>query len=544
MLCNTQQNEKDRNDEYTPEYHVDSSERKHLALNFTSFLQLLMKDSGFHSNDTKHDNPSFSRFRTLALLDASHHMICIKSNQSQNIVDEQRVFKEILVKFDFYFEAEPKMMCALERFRNKLSGHVQNRMLGAGFQLSDTEPHCVIFVDFLKDYIISENEKTVSLRQDHATFEEETNDFTTCSQVTSDANTHENAESKVIEKIAIENLMRDSTFYLLKKTEKHIIYSIAPEYMVLKLLRSSCHLPEDIQKLDHELETAKSCFHPSIRNALARITYHGQQGLLMEMVEGYTLNDLVERKPTEIKYFLKIAREIIYALLAMHSSGVAHTNMNCEHIILNPQSDSLTIIGIGSSINFNNHGTNFFNQALLDRDLHYISPEQTGRIDRVVDFRSDFYSLGVIFYKLLTGIYPIESDNALEIINLHITHTPIPANDINPGIPIPISNMISKLLEKDPENRYKSTKGIMFDLESMMSDFSTDRQISSFTLAQHDTSQSFFVSQKFRGRSKEYKNLCDIFDNFSRDTLEIVFVAGNSGVGKSLNLCEFRRIYI
>ena len=486
------------------------------SLCFTSFLRLIMKQSGYDLTSTATYNISFHRLRNLALLDSAHSLIHQKLNQSHDITEEQNLFEQILLRFDFYFEADFKMIDALEKFRINLPNCLKECMLGTDFLFSGTASCEESYAELLKSIIQFEQTKYDQQRKTIKMSEENT--------------IHMNV---FINNISIEKclLARSSTLHLLAKTEKYMIYLIVPEYMVLKVLRATNDFYEGSEKLDHELKVTKICSHPSIRSAFSRTTYHGKQGILLEMVEGYTIDNIV-LKQAEINKFLRIAKELVYALLVMHSNKIVHKNLNCDHVMFNPESSTLKIIGTGSSIGIIGQKKEPYIQTLLDRNLYHFSPERTGLINRDIDFRSDLYSLGVIFYKLLTGVYPIEGSNALEIINNHITCSPMAAHDTNPCVPVPLSDMISKLLQKDPEDRYKSTKGVVYDLELIISGFSNNKKMASITLGQHDTAESFRVSQKLRGRSNEYKTLCSVFDNFSSDNLDIVFITGNSGVGK------------
>ena len=118
----------------------------------------------------------------------------------------------------------------------------------------------------------------------------------------------------------------------------------------------------------------------------------------------------------------------------------------------------LKIIGCGSSTSFDNKPKYLSNQDLLEKDLRYSSPEQTGRINRNIDYRSDFYSLGIIFYRLLAGKYPFESENTWSLLHLQICQDAVPIHTIDSMLPISLSAMVSKLMKKDADERYQSTK--------------------------------------------------------------------------------------
>lgn len=153
------------------------------------------------------------------------------------------------------------------------------------------------------------------------------------------------------------------------------------------------------------------------------------------------------------KNFLVIAKEIVSSLIAMHEKNILHLNFNCNHILYKesaPGEPCIKIIGCRLSSSNENKA----NRDLIKHDLHCISPEQTRRFNRKVDFRSDFYSLSIIFYKLLTKIYPFESNTPLKLINFHIAQDTPLAVSVNPEISISIGNMVSKLLNKSLDERY------------------------------------------------------------------------------------------
>ena len=144
--------------------------------------------------------------------------------------------------------------------------------------------------------------------------------------------------------------------------------------------------------------------------------------------------------------------------------------------------------------------------------------------------RSDFYSLGIIFYKLLAGKHPFESDNALELLNMHICQDPVSIRIINPDVPVALSDMISKLMEKNVDCRYQSTKGIMHDLDLMISEYENDKQLGSVDLLQHDVPETLIIPQKLYGHLSNYEALSTVFDK-SQKSFEVALILGYSGTG-------------
>jgi len=300
---------------------------------------------------------------------------------------------------------------------------------------------------------------------------------------------------------------------------------------VLKTHNSSYANP---MKLDNEFNFSKTFSHPSIRPSIERLVYENQQALLLEWAPGVPLSQI---ECSNIKHFLTLAREVVSSLLAMHTSQFMHMDLTCDHVIYNDQDHSTRIISCGSCTKFVNSTNYISKQELYQKDLRFISPEQIGLGIRCVDYRSDFYSLGVIFYKLLTGEYPFDCDNELNFIRLHIFEDPIPACVKNPSVPVILSDMISMLLAKDAEDRYQTTKGIVHDLDLMISEYDVDINLSSIKLAQHDIPEILMLPQKLYGRSDDYNTLRLAFDRV-QNSFELVLVSGESGTGE-LDILSF-----
>jgi serine/threonine protein kinase len=171
---------------------------------------------------------------------------------------------------------------------------------------------------------------------------------------------------------------------------------------------------------------------------------------------------------------------------------------------------------------------------VLEGSLAYISPEQTGRMNRALDYRTDFYSLGATFYELLTGKVPFDLKDAMELVHCHIAKTPIPVCEVNPDIPPILSDIVMKLMAKNAEDRYQSAWGLKADLEICQE----NRPGFSFEIAQHDFSEHFQIPQKLYGRESEINTLLSGFERVVAGKPEIMLVAGYSGIGKSVLVKE------
>jgi len=188
--------------------------------------------------------------------------------------------------------------------------------------------------------------------------------------------------------------------------------------------------------------------------------------------------------------------------------------------------------------------TSYVNQDLVGVDSRFASPERFRRMNSFVDFRSDFYSVGILFYLMLTGKHPFYSIDNWELMRKHLFDLAQPVHLVDDEIPIPISKLVSKLMEKKVNDRYQSAKGVLHDLEWMKSEFITDSKLKSICLSAHDYSEHILISQKLHGRDLEKCVLLSAFDNAMKGGFEIALVKGKTGSGKSSLVLELYKTVI
>jgi len=187
------------------------------------------------------------------------------------------------------------------------------------------------------------------------------------------------------------------------------------------------------------------------------------------------------------------------------------------------------------------------NPAQIQGNLNYISPEQSGRMNRTVDYRSDLYSLGVTLYELLIGRLPFEKEDPLELVHCHLAVTPVspleylPAPHAQNTIHQSISKIILKLLKKNAEDRYQSAFGLKKDLETCMNAVKTEKDLSLFQLGLADFSEKFQIPQKLYGRGTELTTLVNVYKSVSQGDTQLLLVSGYSGVGKSAIIYEIHK---
>ncbi|MGL4378958.1 MAG: ATP-binding protein, partial [Microcoleaceae cyanobacterium] len=236
--------------------------------------------------------------------------------------------------------------------------------------------------------------------------------------------------------------------------------------------------------------------------------------------------------------FLSIARKIARSLGQIHANHIIHKDINPANIVINPKTQQLKIIDLGISTRLTRENPTLKNPNVLEGTLPYISPEQTGRMNRFLDYRTDFYSLGVTFYEVLTNQLPFETKDNLELVHFHLAKTPVFPTEINPLIPPVISNIVMKLMAKNAEERYQSAWGLKADLEKCLSQLELTGNIADFTLASQDISDQFQIPQKLYGRESEIERLITAFERVSDRPPtgkggELMLIAGYSGIGKS-----------
>ncbi|MGH7964162.1 MAG: ATP-binding protein, partial [Candidatus Binatia bacterium] len=217
----------------------------------------------------------------------------------------------------------------------------------------------------------------------------------------------------------------------------------------------------------------------------------------------------------------------------VHKQHVIHKDINPANIVWNPVSGQLKLVDFGVATRLTRETPTLHHLTELEGTLAYMSPEQTGRMNRAVDYRTDFYSLGVTFYELLTGRVPFPTADALAVMHAHIAQQPPLPHELNPDIPQPLSAIVMKLMAKDAEDRYQSTSGLKADLEECLRQWQAAQRIAPFPLGQHDVTDHFRLPQKLYGRTLEIDTLLAAFARVSRSAGEMLVVSGHAGIGKT-----------
>jgi predicted ATPase/signal transduction histidine kinase/tRNA A-37 threonylcarbamoyl transferase component Bud32 len=303
--------------------------------------------------------------------------------------------------------------------------------------------------------------------------------------------------------------------------------------VIIKILKADYPTLEEITRLKHEYKILQLLNLEGVVKALSLETYNNSLALVLEDFQGVSLHHLLNNKKIPILTFLSLACQLADLLHKLHQNHVIHKNIKPHNILINPQSEKIQLIDFSLATCLSKENPTISNPNLLEGTLAYMSPEQTGRMNRSLDYRTDFYSLGITFYEMLTGQLPFVSNDPLELVHYHIAKTPVPPHQRNPEVPPAVSSIIMKLLAKTAEDRYQSAFGLKADLEEVWQKLQAPGQIEGFIPGRLDRSSSFLIPQKLYGREGEVTALINAFERTSEGTAEMMLVSGYSGIGKT-----------
>ncbi|HEX8699230.1 MAG TPA: protein kinase, partial [Myxococcaceae bacterium] len=276
-----------------------------------------------------------------------------------------------------------------------------------------------------------------------------------------------------------------------------------------------------------------------VTRAYACEQVHDRPVLLLESLDGKPLSELTG-EPFEVLRAVELAISVASTLAELHRRGIVHKDIKPSNIIITPSGETRLIDFGTASLQLIEH-VEATHALLAEGTLAYMSPEQTGRMNRSVDYRTDLYSLGVCLYELLTGQVPFSGADAMALVHGHIASQPRPPHQLQPGVPPAVSRIVLKLLAKDAEERYQSTFGLMVDLKHCVEQLEATGTIADFEPGKRDVSYRFQIPQRLYGREAECATLLAAFDRICQGTTELLLVSGYSGVGKSSLVNEVHR---
>jgi predicted ATPase/signal transduction histidine kinase/tRNA A-37 threonylcarbamoyl transferase component Bud32 len=315
------------------------------------------------------------------------------------------------------------------------------------------------------------------------------------------------------------------------------IHKIDNRPIIIKMLNKDYPTPEEVIRFKREYDITHK-LSQTIEGIPKTLTLERHDNLWYMIFTddgSQSLNYWLSQRAIDITTFLQLTLSLAEILGHIHHHNVIHKDINPSNILWDPSTHQVKIIDFGIASILSRENITITNINKLEGTLAYISPEQTGRMNRTLDYHTDFYSLGVTFYQLLTQRLPFTAEDAMELVHCHLAKQPPPPHEVLSSIPPVISSIILKLMAKVAEERYQSASGLHIDLQRCLTRFEKNGDIESFNLGQADISEKFQIPQKLYGRERETNIYLNAFEQICLEkvSFQLILVTGYSGIGKS-----------
>jgi predicted ATPase/GAF domain-containing protein len=309
--------------------------------------------------------------------------------------------------------------------------------------------------------------------------------------------------------------------------------------VVIKSLLRDYPAAHEIAQLEFEYRILRKLDAPGIPRALDLVRDGNKPAIVLEDFGGQSLPSCAEGA-AGLDLFFTIALAVAKTLGAVHGRGVIHKDVKPRNVLMNPATREIKLIDFNSATELSREHQDLSVPSRLEGSLAYVSPEQTGRMNREVDYRSDYYSLGVTFFELLTGTLPFSAADTMGWVHCHLSKPAPDPRSVSPSIPEPLARVVVKLMAKNPDDRYQSARGLIKDLERCRDGWAKKGAVEPFALGTDDVSERFQVSQRLLGREREVSTLLEAFEATSQGSARLLLVGGYSGVGKSSLIHEIQ----
>ncbi|MFO7566404.1 MAG: AAA family ATPase [Enhygromyxa sp.] len=286
-------------------------------------------------------------------------------------------------------------------------------------------------------------------------------------------------------------------------------------------------------RIEHEFRAIQGLELEGIVEALALERGPGYVALVYEWFEGINLDEHRGGRPLALAEAIGVAQQLARLLVEVHRHKLIHRNIKPSNVFVSPGGEAVALADLGVSVLLERERQRIDDAWVVESNLPYVSPEQTGRTHHGVDFRSDLYSLGVTLYELLSGRRPFDASTPLELIHAHLARRPLDLQRLRPELPSALSAIVMKLLEKAPERRYQSAAGLLADLERVAAALASGDPLDGFALATRDVPTVLQLPHRLYGRSREVERLVELFRDACGGTPKLVLVAGATGSGKT-----------
>lgn len=295
------------------------------------------------------------------------------------------------------------------------------------------------------------------------------------------------------------------------------------------------YLQQKIERL-HVLHDSRACIPLSLESDA------DVQFIVHPWVPGDTLDRWVEPgKPCDLSAFFAVACTLADILQAVHDAGIVHGGVKPHNILIQPGTLNVWLIDFITPLDIRDVSHFIYDASFVRDTLAYTSPEQTGRINHRVDFSTDLYSLGIVFYELLTSRLPFFSTDPLELIHSHLAEEAPLVSEINPRVPKVLAEIVAKLTSKEPEKRYQSSSGLLADLMRCRDEFAAHGDIAGFRPGLHDRTRRVVFISRMVGREQEARTILADYEQVIKGEFRSLFISGLSGIGKTRLIQELQK---
>jgi PAS domain S-box-containing protein len=337
-----------------------------------------------------------------------------------------------------------------------------------------------------------------------------------------------------------ETLRRDGEFILYRGHHPRHPDASAPSILAMTPVSERPALAS-LRRMEHEYSFKAELDPGWAVRPLALTSHEGRTTLVLTDPGGEPLDRLLGT-PMELTQCLRLAVGLSAALGQMQGRGLVHKDLKPANVLVNRASGDAWLTGFGIASRLPRERQSPAPPESIEGTLAYMAPEQTGRMNRSIDSRSDLYSLGVTLYQMLTGSLPFTASDPMEWVHCHIARKPEPLGERSEKVPSPVSQIIMKLLAKTAEERYQTAAGIERDLRRCLAEWERHGRIDPFALGEHDIPDRLLIPEKLYGRAREVDTLLASFDRIVKSGRpELVLVSGYSGIGKSAVVHELHR---
>ncbi len=302
--------------------------------------------------------------------------------------------------------------------------------------------------------------------------------------------------------------------------------------VVLKLLKAEHASADRLLRFNNELHISNQLEIDGVRRVIGKVQHEGKHGLELAYVSGAPPSLKPVASPVALLAVLERVRSLCRILAQVHAAGVIHRDIKPANLVIDEQTGAVTLIDFGCATRVQHRDLDMVSAGHLEGTLAYMSPEQTGRMNRSVDSRSDLYSVGVTLYEMLTGKVPFESVDPMTVVHAHIAHE-APRLEQRQGVPAAVAEIVAKLLQKDADARYQTASGVSADLTRCIDALRQGAVLEPFELGTQDRRSTFRISERLYGRTDEVEQLLQAFERVNRGTAELVLIGGYSGIGKT-----------